>query len=46
LKILKEVYKRGEGAYYNNLGSVRLKDFTKSPDLRKGMNMRLSMGYG
>jgi|AntAceMinimDraft_12_1070368.scaffolds.fasta_scaffold237160_1 hypothetical protein len=43
LRILKEVYKRGEGAYYNNLGSVRLKDFTKNPDLRKGMNMRLSM---
>ena len=43
LRILKEVYKRGKGAYYNNLGSVRLKDFTKNPDLRKGISMRLSM---
>ena len=43
LRILKEVYKRGEGAYYNNLGSVRLKDFTKNPDLRKGASKRLSM---
>ena len=43
LRILKEVYKRGEGAYYNNLGSVRLKDFTKNTDLRKGVSKRLSM---
>ena len=43
LRILKEVYKRGEWAYYNNLGSVRLKDFTKNPDLRKGASKRLSM---
>ena len=43
LRILKEVYKRGEGAYYNNLGSVRLKDFIKNPEIRKGINMRLSM---
>ena len=43
LRILKEVYKRGEGAYYINLGSVRLKDFTKNPDLRKGASKRLSM---
>ena len=43
LRILKEVYKRGKGAYYNNLGSVRLKDFTKNPDLRKGASKRLSM---
>ena len=43
LSILKEVYKRGEGAYLHNLGSVRLKDFSKNPDLRKGANKRLSM---
>ena len=43
LRILKEVYKRGEGAYYHNLGSVRLKDFSNNPDLRKGANKRLSM---
>lgn len=29
LSILKEVEKRGLGAYYNNLSSVRLKDFSK-----------------
>jgi len=43
LSILKEVYKRGEGAYSSNLSSVRLKDFSKNPDLRKGSNMILSM---
>ena len=42
LSILKEVHKRGEGAY-SNLSSVRLKEFSKNPDLRKGSNMRLSM---
>ena len=43
IRILKEVYKRGEGAYSSNLSSVRLKDFSKNPDLRKGVNKRLSM---
>ena len=43
LRILKEVYRRGEGAYFYNLSSVRLKDFSKNPDLRKGANLRLSM---
>ena len=43
IRILKEVYKRGEGAYFHNLGSVRLKDFSKNSDLRKGANKRLSM---
>ena len=43
LRILKEVNKRGEGAYSSNLSSVRLKDFSKNPDLRKGVNKRLSM---
>jgi len=42
IKILKEVDKRGKGAYYNNMGSVRLKDFTKNSDLRKGASKRLS----
>lgn len=42
LSILKEVEKRGLGAYYNNLSSVRLKDFSKNPDLRKGRSKRLS----
>ena len=43
LRILKEVYNRGEGAYSSNLSSVRHKDFSKNSDLRKGANMRLSM---
>ena len=43
IRILKEVYKRREGAYFHNLGSVRLTDFSKNPDLRKGANKRLSM---
>ena len=43
LRILKEVYKRCDGAYYNNLGSVRLKDFTKNTYLRKGVSKGLSM---
>lgn len=42
LKILKEVEKRGYGAHKNNLASVRLKDFSKNPDLRKGKSKRLS----
>ena len=36
IKIMKEVEKRGKGAYANNLGSVRLNDFSKNDDLRKG----------
>ena len=44
IKILKEVDKRGKAAYYNNLGSVRLKeDFSKNSDLRKGPSERLSV---
>ena len=43
MKILKEVDKRGKGAYGSNLGSVRLKeDYSKNPDLRKGASKRLS----
>jgi hypothetical protein len=43
IKILKEVEKRGFGAYNTNLSSVRLKeDFSKNPDLRKGTSKRLS----
>jgi hypothetical protein len=43
LKILKEVEKRGYGAYNSNLSSVRLKDdFSKNTDLRKGASKRLS----
>ena len=45
LSVLKEVYKRGERAYFHNLGSVRLKDFSKNPDLRKGANKRLAFMY-
>lgn len=41
ISILKEVEKRGYGAY-SNLASVRLKDFSKNPDLRKGASKRLS----
>ena len=43
IRILREVYNRGEGAYFHNLGSVRLKDFSKNQDLRRGANKRLSM---
>ena len=44
IKILKEVEKRGKGAYYNNMASVRLKeDFSKNDDLRKGFSKRLSV---
>jgi len=44
IKILKEVDKRGKAAYYNNFGSVRLKeDFSKNSDLRKGPSKRLSV---
>ena len=44
VKILKEVDKRGKGAYGSNLGSVRLKeDYSKNPDLRKGASKRLSV---
>jgi len=43
IKIMKEVEKRGKGAYANNLGSVRLNDFSKNDDLRKGTSKRLSM---
>ena len=43
IKILKEVEKRGFGAYNSNLSSVRLKeDYSKNPDLRKGTSKRLS----
>jgi hypothetical protein len=41
---LQRVYERGEGAYSNNLGSVRLVDFSKNPDTQRfGANKRLSM---
>jgi hypothetical protein len=40
---LKEIEKRGKGAYANNLGSVRLIDISKNDDLRKGASKRLSM---
>jgi hypothetical protein len=40
---LREVYRRGEGAY-GNLGSVRLKDFSKNPNTAAhGRADRLSM---
>jgi len=43
IKILKEVNKRGKGAYNTNLGSVRLKeDYSKNDDMRKGKSERLS----
>ena len=40
---MKEIEKRGKGAYTNNLGSVRLIDISKNDDLRKGASKRLSM---
>ena len=43
IKILKEVNERGKTAYYNNIGSVRLKDFSKNDDMRKGFSKRLSV---
>jgi hypothetical protein len=43
IKIMKEVEKRGKGAYANKLASVRLNDFSKNDDLRKGTSKRLSM---
>ena len=43
IKIMKELEKRGKRAYANNLGSVRLNDFGKNDDLRKGTSKRLSM---
>ena len=44
IKILKEVNERGLAAYYNNMGSVRLKeDFSKNSDLRKRPSKRLSV---
>jgi hypothetical protein len=43
VKILKEVDKRGKAAYYNNIGSVRLKGFSKNSDMRKGASKRLSV---
>ena len=44
LAALQQVYKRGEGAYANNLASVRLKDFSKNPDTSShGRADRLSM---
>ena len=43
IRILREVYNRGEGAYFDNLGSVKTKRLLENPDLRKGSNMRLSM---
>ena len=42
IKIMKDL-QRGKGAYANNLGSVRLNDFSKNNDLRKGSSKRLSM---
>jgi len=43
INFLKEVEKRGYGAYNTNLSSVRLKvDFSKNSDLRKGASKRLS----
>jgi len=42
IRIMKEVEKRGKGAYATNLGSVRLNDFNKNDDLRKGASKRLS----
>ena len=43
IKILKEVEKRGKGAYNTNLGSVRLKeDYSKNDDMRKSKSKRLS----
>jgi hypothetical protein len=36
LKALNEIYKRGVGAWKNNISSVRLKkDFSKNPDVGK-----------
>ena len=43
IKIMKEVEKRGKGANAKNLGSVRLNDYSKNNDLRKGISKRLSM---
>ena len=43
IKILKEIDKRGKAAYYNNMGSVRLEDFSKNSDMRKGASKRLSV---
>ena len=43
IKILKEVDKRGKAAYYNNMSSVRLEDFNKNSDMRKGASQRLSV---
>ena len=43
IKILKEVNKRGKAAYYNNMASVRLEDFSKNSDLRKGPSKRISV---
>ena len=43
IKIMTEVKKKGKGAYATNLGSVRLNDFSKNDDLRKGASKRLSM---
>lgn len=43
ISIMKEVEKRGAGAYNTNLGSVRLKNFSKDGDMRKGSSKRLSI---
>ena len=43
IKILREVDKRGKATYYNNMASVRLEDFSKNSDLRKGASKRLSV---
>lgn len=40
--ILEQVEDRGKGAYSSNLGSVRLKDFSKNPSASKGPSKRLS----
>jgi hypothetical protein len=43
IKILKEIVNRGKAAYYNNMSSVRLEDFSKNIDMRKGASKRLSV---
>jgi len=35
IKIMKEMEKRGKGAYAYNLGSVRLNDYSKNDDIEK-----------
>ena len=38
---MKEVEKRGRGAYANNLGSVRLNDFSKRLSIDQSCNLLL-----